>query len=279
MNQLNKEKRAQILACLIEGNFIRSTVRLTGAAKNTVTKLLIDSGRACAQYQDETLHNLPCECVQVDEIWSFCYAKEKNVPQKRKGEFGYGDAWTWVALCADTKIVPCWLVGGRDAGWASEFMADVAKRLANRVQLTSDGHNVYFEAVEYAFAGEVDYAQLVKIYGKDLQADSKYSPPVCISPRLRPIVENPDPRYISTSYIERQNLTTSMNMRRFTRLTNAFSKKVENLQHAVALHFMYYNFCRIHKSLRITPAMAAKVTSRVWEISDIVDLIEKMKSD
>lgn len=214
----------------------------------------------------------------MDEIWSFYYAKEKNVPKKLKDKFGYGDVWTWVAFCADTKIVPCWLVGGRDADWANEFMANVAERLANRVQITSDGHNVYFEAVEYAFGGEVDYAQLIKIYGKDQQADSKYSPPVCLSTKLRPAVGNPDPRYISTSYVERQNLTMRMSMRRFTRLTNAFSKKVENLQHAVALHFMNYNFCRIHKSLRTTPAMAAKVTSHVWEISDIVDLIEKMKS-
>jgi IS1 family transposase len=279
MNQLTKEKRVQVLACLIEGNSIRSTVRLTGVAKNTVTKLLIDAGRACAQYQDENLRNLPCQRVQVDEIWSFCYAKEKNVPKKHRGEFGYGDVWTWVALCADTKIVPCWLVGGRDTGWASEFMADVAKRMASRVQLASDVHNAYLEAVEYAFGGEVDYAQLVKLYGKDEKADTKYSPPVCLAAKPNPVVGNPDRRHISTSYVERQNLTMRMSMRRFTRLTNALSKKVQNLQHAVALYFMNYNFCRIHKTLRITPAMAAKVTSRVWEISDIVDLIEKMKSN
>lgn len=275
MNQLAKEKRAAILRCLVEGNSIRATVRMTGAAKNTVAKLLVDVGNVCDEYQDRVLRDLPCKRVQVDEIWSFCYAKQKNVPAAKQGKFGYGDVWTWVALDADTKLVPCWLVAGRDGGAAFEFLDDLRQRLANRVQLTSDGHRVYAEAVEGAFGGDIDYAQLVKMYGpeKDVTKEVRYSPPVCLSARLMPKVGNPDPKHISTSFVERQNLTMRMSMRRFTRLSNGFSKKIENHAAAVALHFMYYNFCRIHKSLRVTPAMEAGVADHVWEIEEVVDLL------
>lgn len=206
MNKLSAEKRAQIVSCLVEGNSIRSTVRMTGAAKNTVTKLLVDLGQACSRYQDETLRNLECSSIQVDEIWSFCYSKQKNIPEDKQGQFGYGDVWTWTSICADSKLVPSWLIGGRDAEWANIFMNDLASRLKHRVQLSSDGHRAYLEAVEGAFGCEVDYAMLIEC--------------------------------------------------------------------AVALHFMYYNFSRIHRTLKVTPAMAAGVTSKLWEIKDIVGLLD-----
>jgi IS1 family transposase len=273
MNKLIKEKRNQVIAALVEGNSIRATVRMTGVAKNTITKLLVEIGAACSEYQDRVLRNLKCKRIQCDEIWSFCYSKQRNVPSDKQGEFGYGDVWTWTAMDADTKLIPCWLVGLRDAGYAHEFMHDLALRLSNRVQLTTDGHKVYLDAVDDAFVGDIDYAMLVKIYGEE-RIDAKFSPASCIGAKPMAIMGNPDRRHISTSFVERQNLTMRMCMRRFTRLTNAFSKKIENLQAAVSLHFMYYNFCRIHPSLRITPAMAAGVSDRVWEIEDIVNLIE-----
>lgn len=268
MNRLNTERRAQIIRCLIEGNSIRSTVRITGAAKNTVSNV----GKACAEYQNETFRNLSCKRLQVDEIWSFCYSKQQNVPKKYKGQFGYGDVWTWTAICADTKLVPSWLVSSRDAYSASIFLKNLASRLKNRVQLTTDGYRVYFEAIENAFGSDVDCAMLIKIYGLDT-TEKRYSLPECIETIPKHIIGNPNPKYISTSYAERQNLTMRMNIRRFTRLTNAFSKKVENLAHAVALHFMYYNFVRIPKALKVTPAMEAGVTDRLWDIKDIVALI------
>jgi len=274
MNKLTTEKRAQIVACLVEGNSIRSTVRMTGAAKNTVTKLLVDIGAACSKYQDETLRNLECSSIQVDEIWSFCYSKQKNIPEDKQGQFGYGDVWTWTSICADSKLVPSWLIGGRDAEWANIFMNDLASRLKHRVQLSSDGHRAYLEAVEGAFGCEVDYAMLIKMYGKSLEGERRYSPSEYIGTEFRKITGNPDPQKASTSYIERNNLTMRMGMRRFTRLTNAFSKKVENLECAVALHFMYYNFSRIHRTLKITPAMAAGVTNKLWKIKDIVSLLD-----
>jgi len=275
MNTLTIEKRVQILASLIEGNSIRSTVRMIGAAKNTVVKLLRDVGQVCEQYHDRVMINLPCKRIQVDEIWSFCYAKQKNVPPELQGQFGYGDVWTWVALDADTKLVASWLVGKRDADWAQTFMLDLAARLRHRVQLTSDAHKAYLSAVEDAFGGDIDYATLVKLYGKEkAKQEQKYSPSPIIGCKQSIVIGNPDPNHISTSFVERQNLTMRMNMRRFTRLTNAFSKKIENLHWAVALHFLYYNFCRIHKTLKVTPAMEAGVSDRLWNLEDIVDLLE-----
>jgi IS1 family transposase len=273
MNRLSTERRAQILRCLVEGNSIRSTSRITGAAKNTVVKLLVDAGRACVEYQDKALRSLTCKRLQCDEIWSFCYSKQKNVPQEHQGEFGYGDVWTWTAICADTKIVPSWLVGDRSGETAYVFIQDLASRLKHRVQLTTDGHTAYLEAVEGAFGADIDYAMLIKLYGSNPDGEKRYSPAKIISTEEKKIMGNPDSKHISTSYVERQNLTMRMSMRRFTRLTNGFSKKVENLTYAVALHFMYYNFCRIHRTLRVTPAMEAEVTNRLWGVGDIVGLI------
>jgi IS1 family transposase len=275
MNKLNKDKRAAVLASLVEGNSIRSTVRMTGVAKNTVTKLLVEAGAACATYQDKVLRDLQCKKIQCDEIWAYCYAKDKNVPKDKRGPFGFGDVWTWTAIDPDSKLVVTWLVGLRNLEWATAFMKDVQKRLANRVQLTTDGHKVYFEAVDEAFGADVDYAMLVKLYGKESAGEARYSPPKCIGCRRQKLMGNPDPKDISTSMAERQNLTMRMSMRRFTRLTNAFSKKIGNLEAAVALHFMHYNFVRIHQTLRVSPAMAAGVTDHLWEISDIINLLNK----
>lgn len=268
------DKRTQIIASLVEGNSIRATCRMTGAAKGTVLKLLADVGMVCFEYQDKVLRNLPCKKIQCDEIWSFCYAKEKNVPDDKKGQFGYGDVYTWTALCADTKLVPSWYIGKRDAQSAKVFMLDLAGRLKDRVQLTTDGHKAYLVAVENVFGANIDYSQLVKLYG-NLQGEkeARYSPPVCNGTMTMKINGHPDPYNVSTSYVERQNLTMRMSMRRFTRLTNAFSKKIENLGYAVALHFMYYNFCRIHQSLRITPAMAAGISNHVWDLEEIIKLL------
>jgi len=276
MNKLDAKKRPQILSCLVEGNSIRATVRMTGAAKNTVVKLLADVGAACAEYQDKALRNLPCKRVQCDEIWSFVYAKERNVATAKTAPDGAGDAWTWTAICADTKLVINWAVGPRDTGMAYEFMHDLAGRLANRVQLTTDGLKPYLVAVESAFGGGVDYAQLVKIYGPDASKghDRKYSPEHFCGVRIRTAIGDPDPETISTSFVERNNLTMRMGMRRMTRLTNAFSKKIENHAHAVALHFMYYNFARIHQTLRITPAMEAGISDHVWELEEIAALAD-----
>jgi len=247
---------------------------MTGVAKDTVTKLLARIGQSCAEYQDKALRNLPCTKMQCDEIWSFCYAKEKNVPQELRGKFGYGDVWTWTALCADTKLIPCWRVGDRDAWNAQHFMYDLASRLSNRVQLTTDGHRVYLEAVSLAFGTDIDYAMLVKLYGNEPKGHAgRYSPPQCIGAIPTVINGRPDRKHISTSYVERQNLTMRMNMRRFTRLTNGFSKKIDNHRHMLALYFMYYNFCRIHQTLRITPAMAAGVSDHVWELREVVELM------
>lgn len=276
MNKLTIQQRAQVLRALVEGNSIRATVRMTGAAKNTVAKLLADVGSACLDYQDKALRNLSCKRVQCDEIWSFCYAKDKNVPRNKQGQFGYGDVWTWTAICADTKVVPCWLVGRRNAGAAKDFMRNLAGRLSSRVQLTTDGHKAYLEAVRGAFGVDVDYAMLVKLYGPEPQGQKRYSPAKVIGAKCGMVSGNPDKAYISTSFSERQNLTMRMSMRRFTRLTNAFSKKVENLQHAVSLHFMYYNFGRVHQSLnKQTPAMVAGVADHMWSLEEIAGLADK----
>ena len=277
MNKLPLKTRALILRCLVEGNSIRSTARLADVSKNTVNKLLINAGKACSAYQDRMLRDLPCKRIQVDEIWSFVYAKQKNVPMAKNAPEDAGDVWTWTAICADTKLVPSWVVGDRSGQTAIEIMDDLRSRLANRVQLTTDGHKAYLEAVEGAFGGAVDYAQLVKLYGKPTGKDSerRYSPAVCTGAKKTRIEGKPDRAHVSTSYVERQNLTMRMGMRRFTRLTNAFSKKVENHAYSVSLHFMYYNFCRQHKLLKgITPAMAAGVTERLWDIEDIVKVID-----
>jgi IS1 family transposase len=272
MNKLPIAKRAQILGMLTEGASLRATSRIADVSINTVTKLLVGLGTAARAYQDEHLRNLPCRRIQCDEIWAFCYAKQKNVPKDLQGQFGFGDVWTWTALCADTKIIPCWLVGKRDALCATEFMTDLAGRLANRIQLTTDGHRVYINAVEDAFGFQIDYAMLVKLYGAEPVGDARYSPPKCIGTRREAIQGDPNPDHISTSYVERANLTMRMSMRRFTRLTNGFSKKIENHAHAVAIHFMHYNFGRIHKTLRVTPAMEAGVADHVWSLEEIAGL-------
>jgi IS1 family transposase len=272
MNKLTTAKRAQVVSALVEGNSIRATVRMTGVAKNTVTSLLVQLGKACAAHHDKAIRNVPCKRIQADEIWSFVYAKNKNVPESKKSDRA-GDAWTWVAIDADTKLVVSWCVGDRDYATAVDFMTDVADRLANRVQLTTDGHKAYLTAVEGAFGTDIDFAMLQKLYGPDRSTAARYSPPACIGARRDVVQGSPDPAHVSTSYVERQNLTMRMGMRRFTRLTNGFSKKFGNHVAAIALHFLHYNFCRVHQSLRVTPAMAAGVTDHVWEIEEIVALI------
>ena len=277
MNRLSTERRAQIIGCLVEGMSIRATVRVTGTAKNTITKLLAELGDACDAYQDTTLRDLNCERIQCDEVWSFCYAKQKNVPERLQGEAGYGDVWTWTALCADTKLVPAWLVGERHFVDAYSFMLDVESRLANRVQLTTDGHRPYLEAVPAVFSGRtgIDYAMCIKLFGRDARDDQrKYSPAKCTGMRKEPILGYPDERHISTSYVERNNLTMRMGMRRFTRLTNGFSKKIENLTAAVNLHFMHYNFARVHQTLGTSPAVAAGVADHVWTLREIAGLLD-----
>jgi IS1 family transposase len=275
MNKLGNENRARILHLLCEGQSIRAITRLTGASKNTVIKLLIDAGKACMGYHDAHVCNVKASRIQVDEIWSFTYAKQKNVVAAKAAPVGAGDTWTWTALDADSKLIVSYFVGGRDGECAIAFMHDLRARLANRVQLTSDGHRAYLEAVEGAFGGDIDYAILNKIYGTVPEAaKGRYSPAACLAAKKERMEGNPDPAYISTSYVERSNLTMRMHIRRFTRLTNAFSKKVENHAYAVALHMMYYNFVRIHSKLRVSPAMAAGVADRLWEVADIVALVE-----
>ena len=273
MNRLSKQQRTQIITALVEGNSLRATARMCDVSFNTVLKLVPEIGIACADYQDKALRNLSCKLIQCDEIWSFVGSKEKNTRPERKDE-GWGDVWTWVAIDAETKLVPTFMVGTRGAQTAQRFMQDLASRLANRIQLTTDGHRVYLQAVEDAFGSQIDYAMLVKMYGNDAESETRYSPAEWVGSQSVAIMGDPEPSNISTSYVERQNLTMRMSMRRFTRLTNGFSKKVENHFWAIALHYMHYNFCRIHKTLRVTPAMAAGVTDHVWDISDIADLLE-----
>lgn len=273
-NVLSTAKRVQIVSALVEGCGIRATARMADVSKDTVMKLSREIGEACIRYQDEAFRNLTCKRLQVDEIWSFVYAKAKNVPAEKAGQFGYGDVWTFTAIDADTKLMPSFLVGSRDAGCATEFMQDLASRLGNRVQLTTDGHKMYLQAVEDAFAGSVDFAQLVKIYGAAPEGpEVRYSPAECIGTEKHAITGCPDAKHVSTSYVERANLTIRMSLRRFTRLTNAFSKKVENHTAAFGLFQAHYNLCRIHKTLRVTPAMAAGITTRVWSIEDLVALL------
>lgn len=274
MNRLSLQDRAQILGCLVEGNSMRATGRLCDVSLNTVTKLMIDVGTACDLYQNEHLRDLKCQRVQVDEIWSFVGMKEKNVPPMRKGEYGTGDVWVWVAIDADTKLVPTWLVGERSTAYAKVFIDDLAQRMANRIQLTSDGHRPYLRAVEDSFGRDIDYAVLHKIYGhpEGQGQERRYSPAQCLGCTKGTISGNPDKEHVSTSFVERQNLTMRMSMRRFTRLTNGFSKKVENHGCMIGLHYMYYNFGRIHKSLRVTPAMQAGISDHVWTLEEIAAL-------
>lgn len=278
MRQLDPHTRSHILHLLCEGNSIRAVTRLTGASKKAVSKLMVDAGQAAAWYQDKVFRNLTCKRIQVDEIWAFVYAKQKNVPLAKKAPPQAGDAWTWTAIDADTKLIPSWFVGGRDSDAAMIFMEDLASRLANRVQLTSDGHKAYLDAVEGAFGADIDYAMLVKIYGPSGEGEKRYSPAECIGAVKHRIEGNPDPKHVGTSFAERSNLNIRMHTRRFTRLTNAFSKKIENHSYSVALFAMYYNFVRIHKTLRTTPAMAAGITKRLWEVSDIVSVLESWET-
>jgi IS1 family transposase len=278
MNKLSYAQRVQIISLLCEGSSLRAITRITGISLNTVTKLLVDAGRACDAFHDENVRGVKSKRIQCDEIWSFVYAKKKSVPTAKAAPEGAGDAWTWTALDADSKLVISYFVGTRDVECGHAFMQDVAGRLANRVQLTTDAHKVYLDAVEEAFGGDIDYAKLVKIYGPGPASEGRYSPAECTGIKKERMMGAPDPKHISTSYVERQNLTMRMHNRRFTRLTNAFSKKIENHVYAVALHFTYYNFVKMHKTLRCSPAMAAGISSRLWEISDIVALVEKAEA-
>src|SRR6266581_5970274 len=276
MNCLDNESRAKVISCLIEGCSVRGTVRMTGVAKNTVVKLLADIGCACAAYHNQQVRNLKVRRLQADEIWCFVGAKAKNVRAEKKQE-GWGDIWTWVGIDADTKLVVSYLVGGRDGGWATEFMEDCASRIRNRVQITTDGLKVYLEAVENAFGADIDYAQLHKIYGAVVEKETRYSPAKCIGCDLKVVSGDPDPKHVSTSFVERQNLSMRMSIRRFTRLTNAFSKKIENHAAAVAIWFMYYNFARVHQTLRVTPAMEAEIANHVWTIEELCQLLSVPK--
>ncbi|MGO9741321.1 MAG: IS1 family transposase [Roseiarcus sp.] len=274
MNKLDKADRAKIIHLLCEGMSIRAITRVTGTSKTTVSKLVVDAGQAAAWYQDRVFQNLACKRLQIDEIWGFVGAKQKNVPTMRTPIKDAGDAWLWLATDAQTKLVPCWHVGGRDGGAAMEFIDDLAQRLSNRVQITTDGLRAYIDAIDTAFGGEVDFAQLIKIYGPVPDGPRRFSPAECLGAVKTPIQGNPDMDHVSTSYAERNNLNVRMHTRRMTRLTNAFSKKMENHAHAMALHFLYYNFVRIHKTLKTTPAMAAGVTERLWEVADMVSVLE-----
>ncbi|KMK67148.1 transposase [Puniceibacterium sp. IMCC21224] len=282
MRKLDTKTRALIIRLLVEGNSIRATTRIADVSKNTVTKLLEDAGKACAVYHDANVRNVAAKHVQADEIWAFCYAKARNVADAKAAPSDAGDIWTWTAMDRDSKLMISYTVGDRSQGTAREFMFDLASRLANRIQLTTDGHGGYLKAVTDAFSGEVDYAMLIKQYGDPTGTkghERKYSPAECTGAIKEAIFGKPDMAEVGTSHIERQNLTMRMGMRRFTRLTNAFSKKAENHAYAVALHFMHYNFCRVHKTLRMTPAMAANVTDRLWDVEDIVALVEKAEAE
>lgn len=277
MKTLNEGQRARVVRCLVEGNSIRSTV-MTGVAKNTIVKLLLDLADACAAYHDKNVRNLKVRRLQCDEIWQYVGSKAKNTTPEKK-EIGWGDIWTWTAIDADTKLCVSYLVGGRDLGWAKEFMRDCASRIRNRVQITTDAHKAYLEAVEDAFGADIDYAQLQKLYGAVNEKETRYSPARrCIGCEMKTVSGDPDPKHVSTSFVQRQNLSMRMSIRRFTRLTNAFSKKIENHAAGVALWFMYYNFCRVHTTLRVTPAMEATISNHVWTIDELCGLLPEMAS-
>lgn len=276
MNKLDRKSRAQILGMMVEGVSMQSITRLTGVSKNTVAKLLKDAGEACLAYHDEHVRSVKAKHVQCDEIWSFCQMKEKRVPAAVRGTYGIGDVYTWTAIDSDSKLIVSYLVGKRDARYAKAFIGDLSERLAKRVQLTTDGHKAYLQAVEDAFGADVDYAMLVKLYGEPAgqSAERKYSPGECCGSIKGAVCGNPNEAHISTSHVERANLSMRMGMRRFTRLTNGFSKKIENHEYALAIYFMHYNFVRIHSSLRVSPAMAAGLTDKLWSLEDMVALIE-----
>jgi IS1 family transposase len=277
VNRLSTAKRAQIIAALVEGNSINATCRMLRVGKHTVLRLLEDAGCACASYHDAMVRGLEVKRVQCDEIWAFVYGKDKNLTLEQV-QAGGGSVWTWTALDADTKLIISYMLGDRGANTAAAFIKDVASRISNRIQLTTDGHRVYADAVEDAFGSEIDYAMLVKLYGASNEnPESRYSPATCIGCRTATLSGKPDPKYISTSYVERQNLSMRMGMRRFTRLTNAFSKKIENHGHQVALYFFHYNFCRVHLTLRVTPAMEAGLTDHVWSLEELVALLPESK--
>ncbi|RJX34308.1 MAG: DDE domain-containing protein [Desulfarculus sp.] len=276
MNRLPLAKRVQILNMLVEGSSMRAISRVVGCSINTINKLLVDAGNTCLEFHDKMVQGVKSRRIQCDEIWSYYYAKQKNVPKSKQGEAG--DIWTWTAIDADSKLICSWLVGDRSAETGYAFMQDLATRLATRVQLTTDGHKAYLEAVEGAFGADIDFAMLVKMYGSPPEAEKRYSPPEVIGCAVTPITGKPDPKHISTSYAERQNLTMRMSMRRFTRLTNAFSKKLENHCHALALYFTYYNFIRVHKTLRVTPAMEAGLIDHLMTFEDLVALIDQREA-
>lgn len=277
-NVLSAAKKVAVITALVEGCSVRSTCRMTGVAKGTVLRLLNEVGKACAYYQDRAIRNVRSKRVQIDEIWSFCYCKQKNMTQEIADARIAGDVWTFTAIDADTKLVLSWLVGRRDAGCANEFLNDVADRLSSRIQLTTDGHKMYLNAVADAFGNNIDYAMLVKVYGNDPEGQKRYSPAHIITTEQAPMIGNPNPAHISTSYVERQNLNMRMNMRRFTRLTNAFSKKIDNHIAMIALFHMHYNFARVHQTLRVTPAMEAGISSHVWSMYEIVALTQQQAS-
>jgi IS1 family transposase len=273
MNKASIQDRIRVVAALVEGNSINSTVRMTGTAKTTILRLLAQLGKACKAFHDREVRDVPSRRIQCDEVWAFCHCKQKNVKPELKGVFGIGDVWTWTAIDADTKLMVSWAVGTRDGGYAAEFMNDVASRLSNRVQLTTDGHAAYLDAVSDAFGTNIDYAQLIKLYGPTIPGAARYSPAACIGICKIERSGQPDLKHVSTSYVERSNLTVRMGIRRYTRLTNGFSKKVENHEYMTTIFWVYYNYCRIHQTLRTTPAMEAGLTDRLWEIEDLLNLI------
>lgn len=273
MNKLTHEKRCAVIRCLVEGNSIRATVRITGVSKNAIQRLTKEIGEACLKFQDKMLRDLPCTRIECDEIWNFAYAKDKNVPDEMRGMPGVGSMWTWTAICADSKLIVSWRLGARDAANAYAFCSDLAERLANRVQLTTDGNRLYANAVDFAFQGNVDYAKLVKVYGKS-EEERTYSPGKCLGAYKEQVEGEPDMDLVSTSYAERQNLNIRMQNRRFTRLTNAFSKKAEMLAYSIAITFAYHNFVRVHQTLKTTPAVAAGIVARRWKIEDLVELAD-----
>ncbi|MBN2023920.1 MAG: IS1 family transposase [Pirellulales bacterium] len=278
MNTLTHEKRCAVIRCLVDGCSIRATTRITGVAKNTIQKLTRDLGKAVNEYSNAVLHNLPCKRIQCDEVWCFCYAKDKNLPDEMRGQPGVGSMWTWTALDADSKLIVSWQIGARDAANAHAFIRDVQERLANRIQLTTDGNRVYLDAVLDYFA-DVDYAMLQKLYGPSAEGpETRYSPAKCNGTKKKTIMGNPDPDHVSTSYVERQNLNIRMQNRRYTRLTNAFSKKAEMLAYSVAITFFFHNFVRIHQTLRMTPAMKAGVADHKWTIEEMVELLPETAS-